>query len=183
LVKRIRNRFAEVLAGRHPELHATVEAKVWTMQWRINCKHVGKGKTALRYASAYVAKSAFTEKRLAGYNAQGRILLRCKNSDTGIWKTIALKPVEFIRRWLIHVLPKGFVRVRHYGLAQPGSPQSPAPGAPSPRPGGAASAGKTGPAPDPLPALRWTPRVHREDPTATRTSSSPGDPPGRLEKQ
>ena len=44
------------------------------MEWRINCKHVGRGKTALRYASAYVAKSAFTERRLAGYDAEGRIL-------------------------------------------------------------------------------------------------------------
>lgn len=119
LVKRIRNRFGETLAARHPDLHREVDPKVWKMQWRINCKHVGRGKTALRYASAYVAKSAFTEQRLAGYDKQGRILLRCKNSDTGIWKTIALRPVEFIRRWLIHVLPKGFVRVRHYGWLSP----------------------------------------------------------------
>lgn len=115
LIDRIRNLFFEALAERHPGLHARVDAKVWRTQWRINCKNVGRGKTALRYAAAYICKSAFTERRLQGYDRDGRILLRCKNSDTGIWRTIPLEPVEFIRRWLIHVLPKGFVRVRHYG--------------------------------------------------------------------
>lgn len=116
LIDRIRNRFNTGLAKKDPELHGRVDPAVWQTQWRINCKHVGRGKTALRYAAAYVSKSAFTEKRLQGYDSDGRILLRCKPSDTGIWKTIALDPVEFIRRWLLHVLPKGFVRVRHYGF-------------------------------------------------------------------
>src|SRR5262249_34617844 len=32
------------------------------------------------------------------------------------WKTMTLHPHEFIRRFLMHVLPKGFHRIRHYGL-------------------------------------------------------------------
>ena len=32
------------------------------------------------------------------------------------WKTMTLSPHEFIRRFLMHVLPKGFHRIRHYGL-------------------------------------------------------------------
>jgi hypothetical protein len=34
----------------------------------------------------------------------------------GRWKTMRLHPHEFIRRFLLHVLPKGFHRIRHYGL-------------------------------------------------------------------
>ena len=119
LVKRIRNRFHQTLAKRHPDLHRKVDPSVWKTQWRINCAHVGKGKTALRYAAAYVSKTAFSEQRLRGYDDAGRIRLRCKDSDTRQWRTVPLQPVEFIRRWLIHVLPKGFVRVRHYGFLSP----------------------------------------------------------------
>ena len=39
---------------------------------------------------------------------------RIEGSDR--WKTMTLTPHEFIRRFLIHVLPKGFQRIRHYGL-------------------------------------------------------------------
>lgn len=124
LAMRIRNRVEEALARKHPELHKKVDPAVWNIEWRINCKAVGKGKTALRYAAAYVAKSAFSEKRLVGYDNQGQILFRCKDSDTGRWYTIALTPIEFIRRWLIHVLPKGFVRVRHYGWLSPAAHRS-----------------------------------------------------------
>lgn len=115
LIDRIRNRFKAGLAEKDPGLYRRVDPAIWKTQWRINCRHVGRGKTALRYAAAYVCKSAFSEPRLQGYDRHEHILLRCKPSDTGIWKTVPLEPVEFIRRWLIHVLPKGFVRVRHYG--------------------------------------------------------------------
>ncbi len=37
------------------------------------------------------------------------------------WKTITLTPFEFIRRFLLHVLPKGFHRIRHYGLLANGN--------------------------------------------------------------
>ncbi|WP_202623767.1 transposase, partial [Sporotomaculum syntrophicum] len=41
--------------------------------------------------------------------------VRDKKSDSGK-KTVILKGVEFIRRFLMHILPKGFVKIRHYGL-------------------------------------------------------------------
>jgi len=37
-------------------------------------------------------------------------------SGPGRWKTMRLHPHEFIRRFLLHVLPKGFHCIRHYGL-------------------------------------------------------------------
>ena len=37
-------------------------------------------------------------------------------NGAGRWKTMRLHPHEFIRRFLTHVLPKGFHRIRHYGL-------------------------------------------------------------------
>lgn len=85
-------------------------------QWNVQLQHVGKGKTALRYLARYVKRSGFTNKRLIGYTADRKhILLRWTNSANGKQGVLRLTVHEFIRRWLLHVLPKGFIRVRHYG--------------------------------------------------------------------
>ena len=75
--------------------------------------------TALRYLTAYVKKSAFSEGRLLGYDQSGRIVLSYRDSANGTLKSEALDPLELIRRWHLHVLPKGLVRVRHYGWLSP----------------------------------------------------------------
>jgi hypothetical protein len=69
----------------------------------------------LRYLGAYVKKSAFSEGRLLGYDPTGHIVLSYRDSADAKLKSEALDPLELIRRWLLHVLPKGLVRVRHYG--------------------------------------------------------------------
>lgn len=85
-------------------------------QWNVNLQHVGSGKTALRYLARYVQRSAFSPKRLLGHDSKGNIRLRWTCSSTGKSSVMTLSPHEFIRRWLLHVLPKGFTRVRHYGF-------------------------------------------------------------------
>jgi len=85
-------------------------------KWITDVKHVGQGKTALRYLARYVNRSAFNAGRLIGYDNDGDILLRWTCSQTGRKGVLKLTPHEFIRRWLIHVLPKGFTRIRHYGF-------------------------------------------------------------------
>ncbi|MGA7880059.1 MAG: tyrosine-type recombinase/integrase [Terrimicrobiaceae bacterium] len=64
-------------------------------------------------------RSAFTEGRRLGYDQTGRIVLSYRDSADGRLKSEALDPLELIRRWLLHVLPKGLVRVRHYGWLSP----------------------------------------------------------------
>ena len=83
--------------------------------WNVQVKHVGKGATALRYLARYVHRSAFHPKRLLGYDKGGNIRLQWTCSNTGKSSILTLHPHEFIRRWLIHALPKGFARIRHYG--------------------------------------------------------------------
>ncbi|MGA9577099.1 MAG: transposase, partial [Terrimicrobiaceae bacterium] len=46
-------------------------------------------------------------------------MLSYRDSADGRLKSEALDPLELIRRWLLHVLPKGLVRVRHYGWLSP----------------------------------------------------------------
>ena len=116
LADRFRNRFLAILRDRHPGLAELIDAEVGRMRWNVNLQQVGSGKTAVRYLAAYVARSAFTERRLDGYDDQGRIRLWWRDSSDGRSKLMKLEPHEFIRRWLLHVLPKGFTRVRHYGF-------------------------------------------------------------------
>ena len=89
---------------------------MWTRPWCINLKAVGRGTAAVRYLARYVFKSAISESRLAGYTPDGRLRVNCQDSKTGAWREIVLTEHEFLRRWSLHVLPRGLVRVRHYGF-------------------------------------------------------------------
>jgi hypothetical protein len=50
---------------------------------------------------------------------QTHVTLRYKDHDTGQWRTVRLEGVQFLRRFLFHVLPKDFHKVRYYGLWHP----------------------------------------------------------------
>ena len=72
----------------------------------------------LRYLSRYTHRVAISNRRLVAADDAG-VAFRWKDTridGPGRWKTMRLHPHEFIRRFLLHVLPKGFHRIRHYGL-------------------------------------------------------------------
>lgn len=120
LAARFRSRIYTALKEQHPEIFSALtpearEALRPGKQWNVDLQPVGKGVTALRYLAAYVRRSAFSEKRLLGYDRSGRLRVKWKCSETGATQVMALHPHEFIRRWLLHVLPKGFARIRYYG--------------------------------------------------------------------
>jgi hypothetical protein len=115
----VRDGVKSTLKADHPEIFAQVEAAAWSMNWVAKCQAAGRGRTALRYLAAYVKKSAFSEGRLEGYDSSGRIIMRYRDSADNKVKREALDGLELIRRWLLHVLPKGLVRVRHYGWLSP----------------------------------------------------------------
>jgi hypothetical protein len=116
LAMRYRDRFLTHLRDKHPGLVSQLDPSLGQTKWNLNVQAVGRGRSALRYLAAYVAKSAFSDRRLAGYDEQGRVRLWWTHSDTGKRQLMALEPCELIRRWLQHALPKGFTRVRHYGF-------------------------------------------------------------------
>jgi hypothetical protein len=120
LAERFRSRIHSALKNEHPDIyqnltgiqrHVLSPAKTWNVQ----LQHAGSGRTALRYLARYVQRSAFAAKRLIGYNKHGNVLLYWTSSSTGKTAVMPLHPHEFIRRWLLHVLPKGLTRIRHYG--------------------------------------------------------------------
>jgi hypothetical protein len=118
LAARFRNRLELALRADHPELHARLSEQhpqVFRAKWVADVRHTGSGRPALRYLARYVFRSALGPKRLLGYDERGRIRLLCHESGTNRPHVIALPVETFLKRWLTHVLPKGFVRVRHHG--------------------------------------------------------------------
>ena len=89
------------------------------IHWVVHCKAPFAGpEQVLRYLSRYTHRVAISNRRLVAADNTS-IAFRCKAdriNGPGRWKTMRLHPHEFIRRFLMHVLPKGFHRIRHYGL-------------------------------------------------------------------
>jgi len=89
------------------------------IEWVVYCKEPLAGpQQVLRYLSRYTHRIASSNRRLVAADGGG-VSFRWKDyriEGPGRWKTMTLTPHEFIRRFLVHVLPKRFHRIRHYGL-------------------------------------------------------------------
>jgi hypothetical protein len=89
------------------------------IEWVVYCKAPFAGpQQVLRYLSRYTHRVAISNRRLVAAD-DGGIAFRWKDyrvNGQSRWKTMRLQPHEFIRCFLVHVLPKGFHRIRHYGL-------------------------------------------------------------------
>lgn len=114
----IRARFRDGLKAALPEVFASVPAKVWSQAWVVHAKPVGSGRPALRYLARYIYRVALSNGALLEADEHA-VTFRYRRSDDGRWRRCTLEPHEFLRRFLQHVLPKGFVKVRHFGLHHP----------------------------------------------------------------
>ena len=117
LSRRARSLFRTGLEAR-PELLAQVPAVVWRKEWIVNTQPVGTGEKALAYLANYVQRTALSSQRIVSQENE-RTTFRYRQSDTGAWKLLTLATPEFLRRFLQHVLPSGFHRVRYYGWWSP----------------------------------------------------------------
>ena len=94
------------------------------IDWVVYAKEPFAGpKQVLRYLSRYTHRVAISNRRLVSAGENG-VTFKYKDyriEGPGRYKTMTLATGEFIRRFLIHVLPKGFHRIRHYGLLASGN--------------------------------------------------------------
>ena len=95
-----------------------VNARVWAKSWVVDCRPVGSGASALKYLAPYIFRIALSNNRIEQV-ANDAITFRYTEGKTGAQKRATLPVDTFIRRFLAHVLPKGFVKVRCYGLLHP----------------------------------------------------------------
>lgn len=99
-----------------------VPTAVWSQDWVVHCQPVGRGRRALRYLAPFIFRVALSNRRLVAMTDES-VTFRYRPSGLREWRLCTVSAVEFLRRFLQHVLPKGFVKVRHYGFFSPGQRQ------------------------------------------------------------
>ena len=102
------------------ELFDQVDPRVWKKAWVVHSEPVGSGEAAFKYLAPYVFRVAISNSRILKLE-DGRITFKYKDSATDQVKYATVSAEEFIRRFLQHVLPEGFVKVRYYGLLAAGN--------------------------------------------------------------
>jgi hypothetical protein len=117
LAKLFRAKFRTAL--QKTDLFSQVSAEVWGTEWVVHSQTVGDGQAALKYLAPYIFQVAISNKRIVKV-AEGQMTFRYTPSGRKKSKLCTLPAAEFIRRFLQHLLPKGFVKVRYYGLFSPG---------------------------------------------------------------
>jgi hypothetical protein len=101
----------------HPIAWGDLLDRLYRLNWVVYAKPPFAGpKHVFRYLGRYTHRIAIANHRLVSLS-DGRVRFQCRDYSRGRkLRIIELTAVEFIRRFLLHVLPKRFVRIRHYGL-------------------------------------------------------------------
>jgi hypothetical protein len=111
--------FGDLSALSNDEAFTAALAPLWRSEWVVYAKRPFAGpKAVLAYLSRYTHRVAISNSRLLALDEKGVTFkwkdYRIERPDR--FKTMTLDAAEFIRRFLMHVLPSGFHRIRHYGL-------------------------------------------------------------------
>jgi len=110
--------------GDHAHLSDKAAFKSWLeplydTKWHVHVKRPFAGpEQVLAYLARYTHRVAISNSRLVSADETG-VTFKYKDyrvEGPGRYKTMTVAPGEFIRRFMLHVLPKGFHRIRHYGL-------------------------------------------------------------------
>ena len=97
-----------------------IPACVWRIPWVVHCEPVAGGpERVLNYLAGYVYRIAISDQRILSAE-NGQVAFRYQDTRDHQFKIMTLAAHEFIRRYLQHVLPRGFHKVRYYGLWAPG---------------------------------------------------------------
>jgi hypothetical protein len=92
---------------------------VWRKRWVLHVTAWGDGEQAvLEYLARYVFRVALTNARIVGLDDE-TVTIQYKERKAGRSRTCRLSGHEFMRRFLQHVLPRGFHKVRYFGLWHP----------------------------------------------------------------
>ena len=94
------------------KLKRSLFTKNWVVSVREPVKHA---EHVLEYLARYTHRVAIANSRIKSLN-KGMVTFNAKNRKQNRNESVTISAVEFIRRFLLHSLPKGFVRIRYYGF-------------------------------------------------------------------
>jgi hypothetical protein len=101
-----------------------VDPAVWRQDWVVHSKAVGDGRASLQYLAPYVFRVAIGDRRIVACD-DGQVTFSYRRSGSNRWRKMTVDAFEFLRRFLQHVLPAGFQKVRHFGFLSANSRVSP----------------------------------------------------------
>lgn len=123
--KVFRGRYIAALKEQLPEqMNREFVNSLYKHNWVVYAKRPFAGpQSVLEYLGRYTHKIAISNHRITAHEA-GRVSFSYKDYKHGsVKKEMTLESMEFIRRFSLHILPKGFVRIRHYGICSSSAKQ------------------------------------------------------------
>jgi hypothetical protein len=93
---------------------------VWSRDWVVHSRAAGDGRSSLCYLAPYVFRVAIGDHRIVSCD-DGKVTFTYRRVGSNRPRKMTLDAMEFLRRFLQHVLPTGFQKVRHYGFQSPNS--------------------------------------------------------------
>jgi len=100
------------------QLFDQIPSEVWQSDWNVDSQAVPSSHAVLKYLAPYLFKVAISNSRILKVENR-TVLIRYRKPHTNRPRILALEVMEFIRRFLQHVLPTGFMKVRYYGFMNP----------------------------------------------------------------
>ena len=92
---------------------------VWDKDWGVHLQPFGSGERAIQYPGAYVSRTAIGDSRIAGLTNE-TVSFRWKDrANGGVPRIETLSGIDFVRRYLQHVLPRGMKAIRYFGFCHP----------------------------------------------------------------
>jgi hypothetical protein len=116
LARIFRAKFRDLL--REAALFDQVPPQTWRQTWVVDIIPVGNGEEALKYLAPYIFRVAISNRNILALK-DSQVTFRYRDSKTNASRTTTLPVLKFIGRFLQHVLPRGFQKVRTYGLLHP----------------------------------------------------------------
>ncbi|RJP60790.1 MAG: transposase [Deltaproteobacteria bacterium] len=92
-----------------------IDPCVWQIAWNVNCQPIGDSEATLKYLAPYIFRVAISDSRIMAVKDR-TVTFSYQKKGSNRARHVTLDALEFIRRFLQHVLPSGFMKVRHYGF-------------------------------------------------------------------
>ncbi len=97
-----------------------IPSVVWSVDWNVDSQAVGSAEASIKYLAPYVFRVAIANSRIVKVE-DDKVFFHYKVKGSNRLRTMEVEALEFIRLFLQHVLPSGFMKVRYYGFLSPGS--------------------------------------------------------------
>lgn len=117
LSRKFRGKFLALLKLQKPDIDQTILNACYNKEWVVYCKPPFKNAVCVvEYLGRYTHRVAVSNNRILKLE-DGQVSFKWRDyKDSNRWKELCISAEEFIRRFLMHVLPQGFMKIRHYGF-------------------------------------------------------------------